>query len=119
MRRWVSAVGIVLAIALLGGAVALAAALDDSSPAAGEQGRPEDSGLPPFLTGDQEMPPGLAKKDALPPGLAKKLDANTPRGLAKKGDGWLPPGLAKKGKIPPGHAKRLGVDPVPGTNDGS
>ncbi len=117
MSRWLSIAGVIAALALLGVAAALGAVLNESPP--------DDAGLPPFLTGDQDRPPGLANRE-LPPGLDKKLGDNTPPGLAKqegeftppglaqKGEGWLPQGLAEQGEIAPGHAKRLGVDPQPG-----
>jgi len=81
---------------------AVVLALEDDTPTQTESSveeNGEDTGLPPFLTGDQELPPGLAKRDTLPPGLAKKLGDNTPPGQAKKeGGDFVPPGLAKKGE---------------------
>ena len=109
MSRWWIVGVVVLLVAMLGAAVALAGSHDSGQQ---DSARPEDAGMPPFLTGDKEMQPGLAKRDALPPGLAKKEGDWVPPGLAKKGGDRMPPGLAKNGKIPPGHARRLGVEPT-------
>jgi hypothetical protein len=86
-------IGIIAAVVVVGAGVALA---QEDDPGRGETSEVEETGLPPFLTGDQELPPGLAKKDVLPPGLAKKPGDDVPPGQAKKEGEWTPPGQAKK-----------------------